>query len=228
MRQRCSHRPAFSLPVGRLEDGQHLRRDSRRDSRARRSRSSRSACRSSVHGARGAGGPENAAAARRSASCRPRRNAGSSSRPRPRSSNAYGTERCTKMCMKNLPSGTSQSRTLCEQSRVVAHVLEHLDRDDAIEAPRGREGVHVAGDHFDVVEAAAQCLPRDVLALRRLSSTRRRSMRAESAAPSTASANPSRSRARGSAGRRRAARVARCARAPRARRPRGPSRLRGQ
>ena len=37
-----------------------------------------------------------------------------------------------------------------QQRLVVAHVLEHLDRDDAVEAALERELVHVGGDHLDV------------------------------------------------------------------------------
>jgi hypothetical protein len=37
---------------------------------------------------------------------------------------------------------------------MVADVLEHLDRDDAIEAPGGGDGVDVAGDDRQVGQAA--------------------------------------------------------------------------
>ena len=40
-----------------------------------------------------------------------------------------------------------------EKRRPVAHVLEHLDRDDAVVAPAGVEIVHVAGDDLHVGKA---------------------------------------------------------------------------
>ena len=65
-----------------------------------------------------------------------------------------------------------------EQARVIAHVLEHLDRDDAIEA-RGREKVFMSQViDRDVFEAAARAARGDILALRRRVRHARRSMRA--------------------------------------------------
>ena len=53
-----------------------------------------------------------------------------------------------------------------EEHAIVAHVLEHLDRDDAIEAPLRREIVHVAGDYLDVAQTALFGPRFDVLPLR--------------------------------------------------------------
>ena len=52
--------------------------------------------------------------------------------------------RCAKMCTNSLPPASEAGRC-AEQGAVVAHVLEHLDRDAAIEAPAASvEAVHVA------------------------------------------------------------------------------------
>ena len=40
---------------------------------------------------------------------------------------------------------------------VVTHVLEHFDRDNAIEMSAGVEVIHVRGDHRDVVETECGC-----------------------------------------------------------------------
>jgi hypothetical protein len=52
-----------------------------------------------------------------------------------------------------------------EELRPVAHVLEHLHRDHAVEGAGGLEAVHVAGDDLDVGEAAPPGLAEDELPL---------------------------------------------------------------
>ncbi len=52
-----------------------------------------------------------------------------------------------------------------KQFLVVAHVLEHLHRHDAIEALARVEVVHVRSDNLDVVEAPRRRLRADVIAL---------------------------------------------------------------
>ena len=53
-----------------------------------------------------------------------------------------------------------------EEAGVVAHVLEHLDRDDPVEATVSREVVDVGGDDVDIAEPGRPRLGDDVLALR--------------------------------------------------------------
>ena len=47
------------------------------------------------------------------------------------------------------PVVVEQAAYLRQQLLPVAHVLEHLDRDDAVEAAVGLEAVHVGGDDLD-------------------------------------------------------------------------------
>ena len=63
---------------------------------------------------------------------------------------------CVKMCTNNVAAGRHPARHARQQRLVVAHVLEHLDRDHAVEAsvPGKLEPVDVAGDDFEVGEAA--------------------------------------------------------------------------
>ena len=71
------------------------------------------------------------------------------------------------MWTNSLPPGLSQRADALQQVLVVAHVLEHLDRDDAIE-PVGvqLEQVDVGGDDLDIAEAAFAAARLDEFALR--------------------------------------------------------------
>ena len=103
------------------------------------------------------------------------------------------------MCTNSLPSGRSQRAMRCSSCVVVAHVLEHLDRDAAV------EGVRVAAAAWFTSRVSTLTLRRprarhcalDVLALAGGVGDRGDAAPADSARPSTASASPSRSRARG-------------------------------
>ena len=78
-----------------------------------------------------------------------------------RVSNAYGVARWQKTCMKKRPYGFEPARAMRSRSaRVVAHVLEHLDRDDAIEAPSVEKAFMSAVIDLDVCEPAARGLAR--------------------------------------------------------------------
>ncbi len=52
-----------------------------------------------------------------------------------------------------------------QQRLVVARVFEHLDRDDAVEAPRRLEIVDVGGHHVEIRQAALRGAREDELAL---------------------------------------------------------------
>ena len=57
------------------------------------------------------------------------------------------------MCMKNFPPGAASGDAL-EQSPIVAHVLEHFQRHDAVETVSSvAKIVHVGGNHGDVFQA---------------------------------------------------------------------------
>ncbi len=68
---------------------------------------------------------------------------------------------------EELAAGPQPAGDAAEQRLVVAHVLEHLDRHHAVEAPFQRQLVDVAGQHLDVAQPALAALPLDELALRR-------------------------------------------------------------
>ncbi len=70
------------------------------------------------------------------------------------------------MCMKKRPSPFSHERTRDEQFAPVHHVLEHLDRDDAIELRLRIEHVHISGDHAQIGQAAPGRFAHDIFALR--------------------------------------------------------------
>ncbi len=70
------------------------------------------------------------------------------------------------MWTKSLPSCFSQRGDAAHQLAVVAHVLEHLDRDHPVEAALARrEDIHVGGGDRDVPEAPAGRFGQDVLPL---------------------------------------------------------------
>ena len=94
-----------------------------------------------------------------------------------------------------------------QQQLVVPHVLEHLDRDDAVEAPAigGRSAFMSAVTTVEVAKTPRRGGCVDEALLRRRVADRGDRRRAGTARPSRATASPSRSRARGCAGRRRGA-----------------------
>ena len=99
------------------------------------------------------------------------------------------------MWTNSRPPGASHPRDPLEQRLVVAHVLEHLDRDDAVEpAPSGRTSGMSARDDLDVAQAA---LARPAPSMKAFCDPRVRHGHdralAGSARPSRASASPSRS-----------------------------------
>ena len=84
----------------------------------------------------------------------------------------------------------------------VHHVLEHFDRHDAVELPLWDKHIHVLRDHAKIGQPARRRLALDIVALRMRVRHRGDLRCRETAAPSTATANPSRSRVRGSIGHR--------------------------
>ncbi len=68
---------------------------------------------------------------------------------------------------EELPARVEPGGDAPEEQLPVAHVLEHLHRDDPVEGPRRLEAVHVAGDDLEVVEPSPVRLAEDVLALAR-------------------------------------------------------------
>ena len=145
-----------------LEHGQRLGRVGVQALQPRAQRARRSGCRRPPSGPRPRGPPGSAASGRGG-----HRAAGEEALGGPGALEAVGEAAMRETCTNALPSGLQPRRDAPQQLLPVAHVLEHLDREHAVDVAVRVVAVGVGGDDLDVGDPAALGLGLDVLAVRR-------------------------------------------------------------